>query len=78
VEECPECGGIRISYNPCDNRPCPKGGAFEKAQWLENRKAETLPITYFHVIVSINSTHRFTTDHALNDPWASSGQAWRG
>jgi hypothetical protein len=33
--------------------------AFEKAQWLENRKAETLPITYFHVI--------FTTDHALND-----------
>jgi hypothetical protein len=59
VDACPECGGIRISYNPCNNRHCPQCGAFEKAQWLENRKAETLPITYFHVI--------FTTDHAIND-----------
>jgi hypothetical protein len=59
VDACPECGGLRISYNPCNNRHCLKCGAFEKAQWLENRKAETLPITYFHVI--------FTTDHAIND-----------
>lgn len=59
VDECPECGGLRISYNPCNNRHCPKCGAFEKAQWLEDRKAELLPITYHHVI--------FTTDHAIND-----------
>ena len=59
VEECPACGRLRISYNPCNNRHCPKCGAFEKAQWLENRTAETLPITYHHVI--------FTTDHAIND-----------
>ncbi|MFQ5814524.1 MAG: transposase zinc-binding domain-containing protein, partial [Anaerolineae bacterium] len=58
VDECLECGRLRISYNPCNDRHCPKCGAFEKAQWLENRKAETLPITYHHVI--------FTTDHAIN------------
>jgi hypothetical protein len=57
---------LRISYVPCDNRHCPKPalseaegcGAFEKAQWLEARKATLLPIHYFHVV--------FTTDHAIN------------
>lgn len=58
VEECPVCGGVRICYNPCDNRHCPKCGAFEKARWLEERKASLLPIPYFHVV--------FTTDHAIN------------
>lgn len=58
VDECPECGRLRISYNPCNDRHCPRCGAFEKAQWLEERKAEILPITYHHVI--------FTTDHAIN------------
>jgi len=59
VDECLECGRLRISYNPCNDRHCPKCGAFEKAQWLEDRKTEMLPVTYHHVI--------FTTDHAIND-----------
>jgi len=59
VDECLECGRLRISYNACNDRHRPKCGAFEKAQWLENRKTEMLPITHHHVI--------FTTDHAIND-----------
>lgn len=58
VEQCLDCGRLRIFYVPCDNRHCPKCGAFEKAQWLEARKASLLPIQYFHVV--------FTVDHAVN------------
>ena len=28
VDECLECGRLRISYNPCNDRHCPKCGAF--------------------------------------------------
>jgi hypothetical protein len=58
VEQCLDCGRLRVCYVPCDNRHCPKCGAFEKAQWLEARKATLLPIHYFHVV--------FTVDHAVN------------
>jgi len=58
VDECDTCGALRISYNSCRNRHCPKCGALEKARWLEARQAELLPVEYFHIV--------FTTDHALN------------
>jgi hypothetical protein len=32
VDICPECSYVRISYNPCDNRHCPKCQAFERAE----------------------------------------------
>ncbi len=58
VDECDQCGVLRISYNSCRNRHCPKCGALSKARWLETRELELLPIDYFHVV--------FTIDHALN------------
>ena len=58
VDECDQCGVLRISYNSCRNRHCPKCGALSKARWLEARLRELLPIEYFHVV--------FTLDHALN------------
>ena len=58
VDECDACGALRISYNSCRNRHCPKCGALAKAAWLERRCAELLPIEYYHVV--------FTTDHAIN------------
>jgi hypothetical protein len=53
VEECGQCSHIRISYNSCRNRHCPKCGSLERARWLEARKAELLPVAYFHVVFTI-------------------------
>ena len=58
VDECDTCGGLRISYNSCRNRHCPKCGALAKMAWLEKQKAHLLPIHYFHVV--------FTIDHLFN------------
>ena len=58
VERCDQCGFERISYNSCRNRHCPKCQAMAKAQWLQDRKAELLPVGYFHIT--------FTVPHELN------------
>jgi hypothetical protein len=58
VERCDRCGFERVAYNSCRNRHCPKCQALAKAQWLEKRSVELLPIGYFHVV--------FTLPHELN------------
>ncbi|MEI2610458.1 MAG: IS91 family transposase [Candidatus Promineifilaceae bacterium] len=58
VDECDNCGGLRVSYNSCRNRHCPKCGSLAKAQWLEKQRTYLLPVHYFHVV--------FTLDHDLN------------
>jgi Transposase zinc-binding domain/Putative transposase len=53
VESCSQCDFTRISYNSCRNRHCPKCQNAERAQWLESRKAELLPVEYFHVVFTV-------------------------
>src|ERR1051326_2780855 len=53
VEECDACGHRRVSYNSCRNRHCNKCQSFAKAQWLERRQADLLPVEYFHVVFSV-------------------------
>ncbi len=53
VEECEQCGHRRIAYNSCRNRHCPKCQALAKAQWLEQRRTELLPVPYFHVVFTV-------------------------
>jgi hypothetical protein len=53
VEACDECGRREISYNSCRNRHCPKCQALARARWLEQRTAELLPISYFHVVFTL-------------------------
>ena len=53
VDECDECGHIRISYNSCRNRHCPKCQTLAKERWLEARKEDLLPVGYFHVVFTI-------------------------
>jgi hypothetical protein len=48
VDACDECGVVKISYNSCRNRHCPKCQGIEKEMWLIGREEELLPITYFH------------------------------
>src|SRR3954452_20096194 len=53
VERCTECGLIRIAYNSCRNRHCPKCQGSARAAWLADRQAELLPVPYFHVVFTL-------------------------
>ena len=59
IDACDECGNVKISYNSCRNRHCPKCQGVEKEMWMLAREEELLPVTYFHVV--------FTIPHELND-----------
>jgi hypothetical protein len=53
LEECDHCQFTRNAYNSCRNRHCPKCQNTERAKWLESRKAELLPVEYFHVVFTV-------------------------
>jgi len=53
VDECDHCNHLRISYNSCRNRHCPKCQCLDKERWLGARNRELLPVQYFHVIFTI-------------------------
>src|ERR1700686_2280918 len=53
VEHCESCGHIRIAYNSCRDRHCPKCQGLARAEWLANRQYELLPVPYFHVVFTM-------------------------
>ena len=53
VEACEECGHIRIAYNSCGNRHCPKCQGAAARDWLAAREADLLPVGYFHVVFTL-------------------------
>jgi Putative transposase/Transposase zinc-binding domain len=53
VEQCDDCGTVRIAYNSCRNRHCPKCQGLARAQWLADRQADLLPVPYFHVVFTV-------------------------
>ena len=54
VEMCPECGEVRVSYNSCRDRHCPKCQNKEREAWIEMRREEIIPGTkYFHMVFTI-------------------------
>jgi hypothetical protein len=57
-ETCDRCGAVRVTYNSCRNRHCPKCQTLTKERWLSARRADLLPIPYFHVV--------FTLPHDIN------------
>jgi hypothetical protein len=58
TDACDHCGALRIAYNSCRNRHCPKCQRLAKERWLAARRADLLPVEYFHVV--------FTLPHGLN------------
>lgn len=58
IEMCNECGFVHHTYHSCGNRHCPKCQTLTKEKWLTARKAELLPVKYFHVV--------FTLPHEIN------------
>jgi len=55
---CDACGAQRYTYHSCRNRHCPKCQTLAKERWLAARRAELLPVPYFHLV--------FTLPHGLN------------
>jgi hypothetical protein len=53
IERCADCGLIRVAYNSCRNRHCPKCQGPARAAWLAERQAELLPVPYFHVVFTL-------------------------
>jgi len=53
VEQCDGCGQIRVAYNSCRNRHCPKCQGLARAAWLADRRADLLPVPYFHVVFTM-------------------------
>nr|WP_246232017.1 IS91 family transposase [Sinorhizobium alkalisoli] len=53
VETCEDCGHWRIAYNSCRNRHCPKCQGGAARAWLAQRKADLLPVGYFHVVFTL-------------------------
>jgi hypothetical protein len=56
VDRCESCAHLRISYNSCRNRHCPKCQAVAAKAWLAERQAELLPVPYFHVVFTLPAT----------------------
>lgn len=53
VDECDQCGHMRISYNSCRNRHCPKCQGLVKERWLEDRRQDLLPVGCFHMVFTV-------------------------
>ena len=53
IEACIDCGEIRVAFNSCRNRHCPKCGAIDKEKWIIAREADLLPVKYFHVVFTV-------------------------
>ena len=53
VEVCPQCGEVKISYNSCRDRHCPKCQNKEREQWITFRREEIIPAKYFHVVFTV-------------------------
>ena len=53
VEQCEGCSAVRIAYNSCRNRHCPKCQGLSRLQWLADRRAELLPVAYFHLVFTL-------------------------
>ena len=50
---CERCSAEIFSYHSCKNRSCPKCHTSETERWLQARKAEMLPVPYFHITVTV-------------------------
>lgn len=59
LRQCDACGAQRYVYHSCRNRHCPKCQTRAKERWLAERRAELLPVPYYHLV--------FTLPHELND-----------
>ena len=53
TSRCEDCAHIDVAYNSCRNRHCPKCQSAAAHDWLEARKADLLPVAYYHVVFTL-------------------------
>lgn len=53
VDACSDCGSVRVSYNSCRNRHCPKCQGRKREEWIQARETELLPVPYFHLVFTL-------------------------
>ena len=49
----PGCSNERFAYNGCRDRHCPKCNGMKCEKWVANRKADALPVPYFHIVFTL-------------------------
>ena len=50
---CNTCGKHHKRYYSCRNRNCPTCQRTQASQWMDQRKAELLPVKYFHCVFTV-------------------------
>jgi hypothetical protein len=53
VAACQDCDHIKVAYNSCRNRHCPKCQGAVAKDWLADRQADLLPVPYFHLVFTL-------------------------
>jgi hypothetical protein len=53
VWRCDQCGTELFSYHSCRNRSCPKCHTAQTQDWIDRRRAELLPVPYFHITITV-------------------------
>ena len=78
VDACTGCGTVRVSYNSCRNRHCPKCQGKKREEWIQTREAELLPVPYFHVVFTLPDTlHQLALHSPLIVYDTLFGAAWQ-
>ena len=54
VVRCEKCAHTQIAYNSCRNRHCPKCQGAAAKEWLADREADLLPVSYTHLTLPTN------------------------
>ena len=71
VDACTSCGNMRISYNSCRNRHCPKCQGKEREKWITKREEDLLPVPYFHVVFTLPDTLNLLAMHQPKETYDS-------
>ena len=81
VDACDQCAHVRISYNSCRNRHCPKCQGNKREAWIQKREADLLPCTYYHLVftlpLQLNPLARHAPAVVYNALFASAWQTLR-
>jgi hypothetical protein len=77
IDACTDCGILRISYDSCRNRHCPKCQGNQREQWIQKREEELLPVPYFHVVFTLpDSLNQMAMQHPKSVYDALFDSAW--
>lgn len=53
LTKCDSCGDERYVYHSCRNRSCPACHCSDTERWATARRAELLPVQYYHLVFTI-------------------------